>query len=88
MNMGDITGRIVALAKVRGIDLDSFHDDVLALAHDTARSLAVTLDQDVTAQLKAALQFLYGLADGVSTAHDAGEGDAKPEPADGYPMDL
>lgn len=88
MDMTNISRRIVKAVKNHGGDVKDFRADVLDIAQDTARCIAVTVDDDVTAQLKAALLFLYGLADGASAAPETDEGDAKPEPADGYPLDL
>ena len=84
------TGRVVDMLEEHGCDLAKFRKDVLNLASETARDISATLDAQYTAQLKAALQFLFSLADGAGNALEAHKGNASPEGADEsvLPLDL
>lgn len=88
MDMTNLAGRIVDTVRSHGGDVEKFRDDVLGIAQDTARTVAVTVDYEVTDQLKAALLFLYGIADVATAALESAKGDAKSGAEEGFPMDL
>lgn len=80
----EVAASVVGIMRKNHADVDAFHADIIDLALSTGRSISSTVDEDITRQLKAALQFLYAVADASSPAPKSDDGNANPDEDGGF----
>lgn len=83
-SVADVAEKVVGIMRENRVDVDSFRNDVLDAALATGREISSTLDEEATRQLKAALQFLYALADAATQAPKTDDGNANPDVDGGF----